>query len=90
MTGKQRGTDPVDRVLQRLDCVKQVSGGYLARCPAHDDPHPSLSISEGDDRRILLHCWAGCATQDVLAAIGLRFTDLFPEHPRRHGGSCRR
>jgi len=52
--------------------------GCLARCPSHADRSPSLSISEGDDGRILLHCWAGCRTADVVAALGLGFADLFP------------
>jgi hypothetical protein len=27
---------------------------------------------------VLLHCFAGCATADVVAALGLQMTDLFP------------
>lgn len=66
------------RMLERLDKVSTVAGGFRACCPAHDDQHPSLSIREGDDGRILLHCWAGCKTADVLAALGLSWADLFP------------
>lgn len=64
-----------------LKDLRRTSGGYVARCPAHDDHTPSLSISAGDDGRILLHCWAGCPTAAVLAALGLAWSDLFP--PRR-------
>lgn len=60
---------------------------WVARCPAHEDRSPSLTVKALNDGRILLHCFAGCDTQHVLSAIGLRFGDLFPEplamhHPR--------
>ena len=74
----------VDEILGRLEKVKrhtsETSGVYwMARCTAHDDHNPSLSISEGADGRILLKCHAGCATESVLAALGLQARDLFAE-----------
>ena len=54
------------------------AGRWLARCPAHDDRNPSLSIGTGQDGRVLLHCWPGCRTSDILAALGLKPKDLFP------------
>ena len=51
--------------------------GYAARCPAHEDRKPSLSISEGSGGRILVKCQAGCATEAVTGALGLRLADLF-------------
>ena len=56
---------PLELVLSRLDGVKKVASGFLARCPAHPDRTPSLSVREGVDGRVLLHCWAGCATAEV-------------------------
>ena len=53
--------------------------GWMAKCPAHDDRTPSLSINEGTDGRALLKCHAGCNTDDVLAAVGITRRDLFPE-----------
>lgn len=45
-------------------------GSYgTARCPAHEDKSPSLSIKDGDDGRLLLHCHAGCVFRDVAEAI---------------------
>lgn len=47
---------------------------WMARCPAHDDRTPSLSITEGHDGRLLVHCFAGCewhGIRDVLKARGL-------------------
>lgn len=51
---------------------------WIARCPAHEDRRPSLGISELPDGRILIHCFAGCDSGDILAAINLTFSDLFP------------
>src|SRR5690625_3021049 len=49
---------------------------WLARCPAHEDKSPSLSIKAVDDR-VLVHCFAGCDAADVTAAVGLSLADLF-------------
>lgn len=73
-------TDPVQAVLDRLDEVKtQSDGQWMARCPSHDDRKPSLSVGVGDDGRALLRCQAGCALDDVLAAMNPPMTkaDLF-------------
>ena len=71
---------PIDVVLARLLRVSNVSGGgFTAECPAHEDRVPSLSITEGQDRRVLVYCFAGCDTAAVLAVIGLSFSDLFVE-----------
>jgi hypothetical protein len=48
----------------------QLSGdGWKARCPSHADENPSLSISEGKNGRVLLHCHAGCSQSEVIAAL---------------------
>jgi hypothetical protein len=76
-------------LLSRLDGVRRTGAGrWLARCPAHDDRRPSLSVAELDDGRVLLHCFAGCAIENVLDAVGLTFSDLFP--PRSLGERLRR
>jgi hypothetical protein len=54
-------------------------GKWMACCPAHNDKSPSLSIAEAPDGRILIHCFAGCAANEVLEAVGLEMTDLFPD-----------
>lgn len=69
-----------DALLSRLDRVKRTGEGrWQARCPAHDDRGPSLSIRELQDGRVLLHCFAGCCVEDVIGAVGMTFDDLFPE-----------
>ncbi len=51
----------LDHVLSRLTKVNKVNGGYMARCPAHEDRTPSLSVTERDGR-VLVNCFAGCPT----------------------------
>jgi hypothetical protein len=68
---------PLEKVLDCLEGVRQSNGSWKAICPAHDDHEPSLSISEGDDERTLVKCFAGCDTDEVLARVGLRMADLF-------------
>lgn len=53
---------------------------WNARCPAHEDRNASLSVGVGDDDRILIQCFAGCAAQDVCAALELTTADLFANH----------
>ena len=61
----------------------QRHGSYWsARCPAHEDKHPSLSISEGADGIVLLKCHAGCSQDMVLDA--LRGRGLWLGHGERH------
>ncbi len=59
-----------------------------ARCPAHDDTNPSLSITRGNDR-VLLKCHHGCDVDQILDAIGLTRADLFDE-PHRNGQNGQR
>ncbi|QXP90021.1 DNA primase [Methylococcus capsulatus] len=74
-----RSSQPVGELLARLDAVRRTGDGrWLARCPAHADRSPSLSIKLADDGRILVHDFAGCPVEDVLAAVGLEVKDLFP------------
>jgi DNA primase len=70
---------PIDRVLERLEGVKTHNGYYKALCPAHDDGEPSLTVSEGEDARVLLKCFAGCSFGAVVEALGLDERDLFTD-----------
>ena len=65
-------------LLSGLERVRPITGGWMARCPAHDDDTASLSVSEGDDGRALIFCHAGCATEAILAAMRLPASSLFP------------
>lgn len=63
----------LDDVLPRLKKKKERSRGkWQALCPAHDDKNPSLSVTEGEGGRVLLHCHAGCSYEAITTALGLR------------------
>ncbi len=47
------------------------NGQWICKCPAHDDSHPSLWLTQKDGKT-LLHCLAGCSQQDVIAALRAR------------------
>lgn len=66
----------VEQLLSRLSHVRRTRNGWTARCPAHRDRSPSLSVSVTDTGKVLLHCFAGCPPEAVLAAIGLTWRDL--------------
>lgn len=95
MTGRERGaimlvssisqSRQIDTILSRLNGVKATGPGkWQALCPVHDDRHPSLSIREAEDGKVLVYCHAGCDTTTVLAALGLGWPALFPaqQEPR--------
>jgi putative DNA primase/helicase len=45
---------------------------WQARCPAHDDRDPSLSITESREGVTLIHCFAGCEQGAVIDALKVR------------------
>lgn len=49
---------------------------WVAQCPAHDDRNPSLSIALHSGK-VLLYCYAGCATGRILEVLDLEWCDLF-------------
>lgn len=69
----------INQLLDLLEKVKKTGcDRWIARCPAHTDKSPSLTIRYIDDK-ILLHCFGGCAVDEVVSAIGLTLADLMPE-----------
>jgi hypothetical protein len=74
----------IEYFLTSLEGVKNTNRGYAFRCPAHDDRHPSATAVEGEDGRILIHCWAGCTAAEIVAAMGLTLADLFPHSRKPH------
>ncbi|MGD0960798.1 MAG: hypothetical protein ABSB19_13410 [Methylomonas sp.] len=68
-----------DMLLPLLDHVKQIGPNkWTAICPAHDDRHPSLAITQTDEGALLIKCWAGCGAQAIVESVGLSLRDLFP------------
>src|SRR3954447_8157562 len=62
--------------IARAHGGRPTGNGFLCQCPVsthgrgRGDRNPSLSISKGDDGKLLVHCHAGCAPRDVLSALG--------------------
>lgn len=69
-----------EEFVARLAKAKRTGNGrWIARCPAHEDRHPSLNVATGDDGKVLFICRSGCDQQAVIEAMGLQFRDLYPE-----------
>lgn len=69
----------LETLLTQLDGVSPTTTGYLARCPAHVDRRASLSVGEGTDGKLLVKCFAGCETEQVVQALGRSMKDLFAD-----------
>ena len=76
--------------VQGLEAVRRNGDGYVARCPAHDDRTPSLSVKDGDEGGVVLYCHAKCAPEAVCAAHGYKLRDLAPPDPGGNGSGRRR
>ena len=61
----------------KLTKARRTGDKLMAQCPAHDDKNPSLSVKIGDDDCVILKCFAGCPTEDVVEALGWKMRDLF-------------
>ena len=86
---KAGGTSPIDRLLSRLEGVRETAPAqYAAKCPAHDDGSPSLSVRDLGDR-VLIHCFAGCEPAEVMDAVDLSLAELFVQR-ENHGPMRRR
>ncbi|WP_054684492.1 hypothetical protein [Rhodothermus marinus] len=82
--------EKVQLLLSRLEHVREVAvspedrqrgivARWKTRCPGHEDKNPSLGIALTADGRVLIHCFAGCTANHVLASIGLSWRDLAPD-----------
>jgi hypothetical protein len=80
MIRRKKPAKPIQLVLGLLEGVRESSQGYTALCPAHADINNSLSVAEGKDGRVLIHCFAGCEITDIVAALGIELSDLFPRN----------
>ena len=65
--------DSIARALK----ARRSGSDWMAKCPAHDDHNPSLSIREVDGK-VLLHCHAGCTQRNVIAS--LKAHGFWPDH----------
>lgn len=78
-------TERTPDILSSLSGVRRSGNGWVARCPAHNDRNPSLSIRVTPEGRVLMKCFAGCSFEDIRRAISgpLRINAPHaPEPPR--------
>ena len=75
----------VDVLLTQLDRVRaRGTDKWQARCPAHSDRSPSLSLRLAEDGRVLVHCFSGCTVEEICAALSIRVAELFPADPQQN------
>lgn len=61
----------INEILYKLKGVRKLGPDrWIARCCAHDDHKPSLSIKNAGGK-ILIHCFTGCSYESILAALGI-------------------
>ena len=87
-------------IAHQLGKAKRVGNGWSCLCPAHDDHHPSLSLSMGQDGRVLAWCYVGCSFSDILSALRKRGLlekrdllggrDIPPQPPKASEGTALR
>lgn len=65
-----------ERILSHFQVRKCGTGKAQCICPAHADREASLTLTDGNDRA-LIKCHAGCSTEEVVIAAGLKMSDLF-------------
>lgn len=81
---ESRSHRPIETVLFSVDGARKSGSGWSAKCPAHEDSKASLSITEGEDGKVLLWCHsnAGCDFASIVKALGVEEGDLFPPKDR--------
>ena len=77
-----------ESLAHRCEEPQPEKNGWVARCPAHQDTTPSLSITPRHDK-VLLKCFAGCTAKAIVEALGLTMADLFLQPKRRPNGHKR-
>ena len=86
MPGKKETTGFIEMIdlpeaLRNLEKIRGAGENrWQACCPCHEDNTPSLTITISSDK-ILLHCHAGCSTENIVASLGLEMKDLFLDEP---------
>lgn len=78
---------PAEKVLPLVPKLRQTKPmHWIGCCTGHDGKHQNMTIRELDDGTLLLKCWSqGCSAAEIVAGMGLRLSDLFPEkHDGQH------
>ena len=72
-----------EQFISRFEKRKATQRGCMVNCPGHEDSNSSLSVGKSKDGGVLLKCFAGCPNEQVVAAMGLKMSDLFAETQAR-------
>ena len=68
-------------IIVRVLGGRKVGRQWFVQCVTHEDRSPSLALRDGDDGRLLVHCFAGCNPLDIL--VELRRRGLLESEPTR-------
>lgn len=69
-----------ESIAGQLGGASKSGDNWSCRCPAHDDRRSSLSITEKQDGKLLVHCHAGCDQALVISELKAR--NLWPSIAR--------
>ena len=72
-------------LLESHGCQPKGDREITAKCPAHDDHNPSLSVTSAPDGRLLVYCHAQCPLEAITEALGCAPKDLFAAPEARNG-----
>lgn len=77
-------------VLAQFDATQTSEKTWRYRCPVHKggmERHPSASAWIGRDGRLMLGCWGcGAKAKELVKAVGLTMSDLFPDGDDKRDG----
>jgi hypothetical protein len=65
-----------EQLAEALGSAVRMNGFWRALCPSHEDSHPSLDISAGNQQPIIFKCRAGCTNSEIID--GLKSRGLWP------------
>jgi hypothetical protein len=85
--GRITPKNPTDLFLSRIENIREIRPGvYSGSCPtaihAKGDRSRGLRVTVRDDGALLLWCGAGCGADEIVSAVGLTLSDLFPSTPK--------
>jgi hypothetical protein len=81
----------LETVLARGENVRKTGSGWLVSCPLPEhgkgrgDENPSVGVDQNERGDVLVNCYAGCATEAVVAEWGLKMSDLFEQNGDHNG-----
>jgi hypothetical protein len=76
----EKGDAVIEDFISRMHGVKKTGNNrWICKCPSHQDKTASLSVSQEEDGRILINCFAGCDTYSILRSAGMDWQDVMPE-----------